>query len=272
MNNHFRPSGRKINIDQAISFDLIDKKFLNYQFQRLVASRKNIKNCNFSYSTFDSSYLRNCTFDSCNFTGCDFIDTNFRGSVFVGCNFEYAKFTRTYVDPEILDTGCPGRENLQQIFARSLRINYQQIGDTVATNKAIRIELDATRVHLYKAWRSRESYYRKKYSGLKRGNMLLRWLSFVSLDFLWGNGESPIKLFRSLVLLTIMIAFGEVYFLRDAYVLESYTSALLQAPNVLLGIANPKEFSSLILTGIASLRYILFACLVSILIKRMSRR
>lgn len=272
MNDHLRPSGRKITIDQAVRNDLDDVHFINHQFQRLVASRKKFTNCNFSYSTFDTSYLRNCTFDSCNFTGSKFINTNLRGSHFIGCTFDYVQFSHTIVEPEILDTGCPGQENLQQAFARTLRINFSQIGDTVAANKAIQIELEATRIHLHKAWRSRESYYRKKYTGIQRAKMLLRWSSFVGLDFFWGNGESVIKLLRSLAIFTVIIALGDVFALRDLTVLSNYTNAFLQAPEILLGIATPKEFSGVILTVIAIARFIIFAYLVSILVKRMSRR
>ena len=272
MNEHLRPSGREIRTDQAVAHDLVGVKFLNHQFQRLVASKKKFTECDFSFSEFDAAYLRNCTFDSCNFTGCKFTNTNLRGSKFIGCKFDYAQFSNTHVEPEILDTGCPGQENLQQRFARTLRVNFHQIGDAAAANKAIKVELEATRVHLYKAWRSRESYYRKKYPGLERTAMFIEWLEFVVLDFFWGNGESPAKLLRSLAILVVSIALGEVYFLRDGYVLSSYTSAFLQAPEVLLGVTKPQGFSGLALAGIASLRYILIACLVSILIKRLSRR
>ena len=50
-------------------------------------------------------------------------------------------------------------------FARTLRMNYQQLGFAESVNKAIQIELQATEIHLYKAWRSNEAYYRKKYAG-----------------------------------------------------------------------------------------------------------
>lgn len=272
MNEHFHPSGREIRTDQAVVHDLVGVKFLNHQLQRLVASKKKFTECDFSYSEFDAAYLRNCIFDSCNFTGCKFTNTNLHGSKFIGCKFDYAQFSNTQIEPEILDTGCPSQENLQQRFARTLRVNFHQIGDVVAANKAIKIELEATRVHLYKAWRSRESYYRKKYTGLERAKMYIKWLEFVVLDFFWGNGENPVKLLRSLVIFIISIALGEVCFMRDGYVLSSYTSALLQAPEILLGVTKPQGYSGLVLAGIATLRYILIACLVSILIKRLSRR
>ena len=154
MTNHFRPSGREIIVDRAVANNLDGEVFRNRQFQRLVALNKTFKKCNFSYSEFDAAYLRNCVFDSCDFTGCKFSNANLRGSKFIGCKFDYAQFSYTHVDPEILNVGCPSQENMQQIFARTLRINYSQIGDVVAANKAIRIELEATRIHLHKAWGS----------------------------------------------------------------------------------------------------------------------
>lgn len=272
MSEYIGKSGRNVTTDQVVTDDMVGAHFRNHQFQRLVAVKKKFTDCDFRYSEFDAAYLRNCTFDSCNFTGCRFTNTNLSGSKFIGCRFEYAQFSHTQVEPELLDTGCPGQENLQQRFARTLRINFHQVGDVAAANRAIKVELEATRVHLKKSWRSRESYYRKKYSGMKRGRMFIEWLQFVSLDFLWGNGESAVKLLRFLGLLIVAIALFDVCSLRDGYAISSYTSAIGQAPEVLLGVTKPKEFPGLALAGIAATRYILFACLVSILVRRLSRR
>ena len=107
MNEHLRPSGREVRTDQAVAHDLVGVKFVNHQFERLVASKKTFTVCDFSFSEFDAAYLRNCTFDSCNFTGCKFTNTNLRGSDFIGCKFDYAQFSHTHVEPDILDTGCP---------------------------------------------------------------------------------------------------------------------------------------------------------------------
>ena len=272
MTNHLRPSGREIIVDRAIANDLDGEEFCNLQFQRLVASNKTFRRCNFRYSAFEAAYLRNCNFDSCDFTGCNFSNANLRGSKFIGCKFDYAQFSHTHVDSTILDIACPSQENMQQIFARTLRINYSQIGDVVAANKAIGIELEATRTHLHKAWYSRESYYRKKYTGLQRVRMFVAWSKFVASDKFWGNGESPLKLLRSVGFFLVLIGLGDAYFLRDSHVLSSYACALLESPEVLLGISKPQGFPNLALAVIASLRYVLFACFVSILIKRMSRR
>jgi len=272
MNDYFRETGREILSDQAVARDLQGVSLKNKQFERLVATTKRFTNCDFSYSQFDSAYLRNCTFDSCKFIGCKFTNSNLRGSRFEGCVFDYAEFSQTQIEPEILDTGCPGHENLQQKFARTLRVNFDQIGDAVSANKAIKIELEAGRVHLYKAWRSRESYYRNKYPGVKRVAAFLEWLEFILLDAFWGNGESPIKLLRTLVIVLCVIAVAEVFFLKDPKVLASYLEATKNAPQVFLGILQPVGYSGLVLAGIAAARYVMLACLVSILVKRFSRR
>lgn len=272
MNSYFRPSGRKSLTDQTIDQDLDGEDLKNFQFLRLVAIKRRFRNCDFSYSQFDAAYLRNCIFDSCKFIGCKFTHSNLRGSVFEGCVFDYVEFSHTHVEPEILETGCPGHENLQQKFARTLRVNFQQIGDAISTNKAIMLELEATRVHLYKAWRSRESYYRKKYSGIKRVGAFFDWLKFVLLDAYWGNGESALKLLRSMLLLTLAIALGDVVCTRDPRLLTSYWHALAVAPQVLLGIHQPAGFSGSILALIAAIRYVMLACLVSIFVKRYNRR
>lgn len=272
MNDHFRPTGREIITDQAIIQDLKNVDLKNKQFERLVAKKKTFIDCDFSYSQFDSAYLHKCVFDSCKFVGCKFTNSNLRGSKFEGCVFDYAEFSQTQVEPDILDTGCPGQENLQQKFARTLRINFHQIGNSIAANKAIKIELEAGRVHLYKAWRSREAYYRKHYPGVTRIKAFFEWVDFVLLDAFWGNGESFIKLLRTWLLVILAIAVGEVYLLKDPASLNSYVEAVKNAPQVFLGVARPDSFSGLLLAAIAALRYVMLACLVSILVKRFSRR
>ena len=114
MTKHLRPSGRVISVDHAITHDMTRQRFTNHQFQRLVAKSREFIDCDFSYSEFDSSYLRKCIFNSCNFTGCKFTRTILRGSKFIGCKFDYTQFVDTHVEPEILDSGCPGKENMQR--------------------------------------------------------------------------------------------------------------------------------------------------------------
>ena len=117
-------------------------KYSNYLFTRLVAKDKRFTKVNFRYSFFEYSYLRDCHFDSCDFTGCRFTNTNLSGSKFSGCKFDYASFEKTLVEPAILETECPGFENLKLRFARTLRTNFQQLGDASAANKAMNVGVD----------------------------------------------------------------------------------------------------------------------------------
>jgi uncharacterized protein YjbI with pentapeptide repeats len=129
-------SNRVEQVDKKFDADVSSGEFVNQLFVRLVAKGKRFTKVDFKYSIFDTCYLRDCVFDSCDFTGCRFTGTNLHGSSFSGCKFDYSLFERTLVDNDILDTGCPGHENLTMRFARTLRMNYQQIGDARSSNKA----------------------------------------------------------------------------------------------------------------------------------------
>jgi uncharacterized protein YjbI with pentapeptide repeats len=129
---------RKIITDYRFAKEEADARYDNHLFVRLSAKGTKFTNVDFRYTTFDACYLRDAKFDSCDFTGCRFVATNLNGAKFSGCRFEYATFERTMVDPAILDTECPSRENLRVRFARTLRMNYQQLGEAAAVNKAMK--------------------------------------------------------------------------------------------------------------------------------------
>lgn len=268
----FTSSGRTTEVDKKVDQDLEDANHENTLFIRLVAKKKRFENVNFKYAIFDNCYIRNCVFDSCNFTGCKFVASNLRGSSFSGCTFDYSTFEKTLVDEDILDTGFPGHENLKLSFARSLRINFQQLGDAGAANKAISKELQACEQHLLKSWKSNESYYRKKYSGLKRLFVFFEWLQFKTLDFIWGNGESVAKLIRFVLIAMAFIAICHAIYFDDPNGLSSYLDALILSPQIFLGILKPEGYSSLYLTLIFLLRLITFGFFMSIIIKRFNRR
>ncbi|HEY6167115.1 MAG TPA: pentapeptide repeat-containing protein [Verrucomicrobiae bacterium] len=258
--------------DQKVDGDIEKQTFVNHLFVRLVAKERRFTKIDFRYSIFDGCYLRSCTFDSCDFTGCRFTGTSLYGSSFNGCKFDYATFEKTIVDSDLLNTSCPGPENLKMKFARTLRMNFQQLGDAQAANQAIHVELEATEVHLKKAWNSNESYYRAKYKSWKRIEMFLEWVGFKLLDWVWGNGESPIKLLRSIGLVLVAIAAIDATCFMDAGQLSSYKHAVLRAPQVFLGTLMPKEYPGFYLTLILTVRLIAFGFLMSIIIKRMNRR
>ncbi|MCI2260917.1 pentapeptide repeat-containing protein [Xanthomonas indica] len=265
-------SGKIKQEDCKFTADVAGAAFANQLFVRLVAKQQKFVRVDFRYSTFEAAYLRSCIFDSCDFTGCRFIACNFHGSSFTGCKFEYAIFERTDISSDILSTECPGSENLKLRFARSLRMNYQQLGDATSVNKAIGVELAATEAHLYKSWRSNESYYRKKYSGINRLRQWANWASFKVLDIIWGNGERPLKLLRTVLALFVGIAVVDAIVRRNPAVVTSYLEGLATAPQIFLGIEAPSSYSGWYLSTIALARLILFALFMAIIVKRFNRR
>lgn len=265
-------SNRVEQKDKKIEVDLIDSKLSNQLLIRLIAKARTFRKIDFRYTIFDTCYFRNCVFDSCDFTGCRFVNANLHGSSFTGCKFDYAVFERTIIDSDILESGCPSHENLKSRFARSLRMNFQQIGDAKAANLAIAVELQATKVHLHKAWNSNESYYRKKYSGWKRAKALFDWIEFQTLDFIWGNGESALKLIRATIVLLLAMAITDVLAFHDPQRLGDYFIAFINSPQILLGVLTPPHYAGWYLTAIVFLRLVLFAFFMSIIIKRFNRR
>lgn len=258
-------------VDKWFDGDEIGSSFVNHVFLRLIAKRRRFERVDFKYSMFDACYLRDCVFDTCDFTGCRFVGSNLHGSTFPGSEFEYATFERTEIDSEVLDNNCPPFENLKARFARTLRMNYQQLGDAAAANKAIALELRAAETHLHKSWSAPEPYYRTKYVGMKRIQMWSRWLIFKLLDFVWGNGESPLKLLRTGLLLLIAMALVDANVWRAPQHIGG-VQALLAAPQVLLGTLAPSEFPGWYLAAIVALRLVMFGFFTSILVKRFSRR
>ena len=266
---------RKVVIDYYVFKNVSDEpeKFLYTVFIRLNAIKRTFKNVNFTHCIFDSCYLNRCVFDTCDFTGCKFLGSNFHQTAFRGCTFKYATFERSQFDDDILISEAPREENLRMRFAGSMRMNYQQIGDAKAVNKAISLELEATSIYLYKSWRSGETYYKEKYPGLLNGIFqFLRWSEFWILDFIWGNGESILKLLRSILFVIFIIATYDTNTNGSPVNIGFYWSSLQTAPAVFLGVLSPSNFTIGVLTIITCMRFVSIALLTALLVKRFSRR
>lgn len=258
---------------------LSDKEVVEFQagmsnclLTRISAKQKTFRSIDFRYTIFDMCYFHGCVFIECNFTGCRFIRSNFNSAKFYGCTFDYALFEHTLIDKSILDNCCPSFENLKMKFARTLRMNFQQLGDASAVNKAISVELEAEEISLLKSWKSNESYYRNHYRGLGRLQRFAQYAKFKVLDFVWGNGESLYKLIRSTAILLAAIAINDVFIRHDPAVVFSYLSAAITAPQILLGTLCPEMYSTGFLTTIHALRLIIVGFFMAIIIKRLNRR
>lgn len=264
---------REVVTDYYVPNDISGDKLPYKVFIRLNAKKVTFRDISFKHCIFDACYFNNCVFDTCDFTGCRFIGSNLHQSTFSGCNFDYAIFERSYLDDDILVSEAPRQENLRMRFARSLRMNYQQIGDAKAVNKAISVELETTSVYLYKSWHSKETYYKEKYPGLiKSGIQFIRWLGFHILHFLWGNGESIIKLLRTILFGLIVIGIYSSGTNGNALNIGDDWSNFTSAPAVFFGISRPLNFSVLALSTIAAGRLVAVALLIALLVKRFSRR
>lgn len=268
------PGNREVITDLYVSKN-IENEPKDYAFKvyvRLNARKQTLKKVNFEHCVFEGCYFNSCVFDSCNFIGCRFIACNFHLSAFSGCKFGYATFERCQIDDEILEQEAPSEENLRMRFARSLRVNFQQIGDAKAANKAISVELKATAIYLKKSWSSKESYFRKKYPGWKKVSQFFKWLEFRVLDSIWGNGESPLKLLRAVLVVHLLIAAYSTLRFGNIWDLKSYLASLAASPGVFFGLSTSHPFPTLVLSLIASIRLVSFAFLTAILVKRFGRR
>jgi hypothetical protein len=268
---HLISNRRRHIVDYKFGSDLNDARHYNRLFVRTAAKGRSFTNVDFKYSIFESCYFRDCVFKDCNFTGCKFSSSNFRGSCFSNCKFDYASFDKTFVEPEILENSCPGFENLKLHFARSLRINYQSLGDAASVNRAMALELQATGIHLHKSWSSTEAYYRSKYQGVQRLRMFFRWFGFRFMDLIWGNGESAVKLLRATFALIVVMATIHLFVFKQTTLFDAFR-AIGYMPQVLLGVGSPEAYFGWYLALILLIRLILFGLFMSILIKRFSRR
>lgn len=268
-------SNRKVATDFYVKEDVLDQpeEFKYMVFERLNAKGIKFKNVSFEHCVFNGCYFNNCVFDTCDFTGCRFIGSNFHQTAFRGCDFRYAIFERTQLDDDILISEAPREENLRMHFSRSLRMNYQQLGDSKAVNKAIMVELDAASVYLYKSWRSGETYYKEKYPGFFSGIIqFLKWIEFWVLNFIWGNGESILKFIRTILLVLVSISVYDTNTSGNLLNIGFYWSSFVQSPAIFLGILSPENFTTGVLSLITGIKFVSFALLTTLLVKRFSRR
>lgn len=222
----------------------------------------------FKQCDFSNCYFRNCRFIRCNFTGAAIKESNFRGSQFEECDFRYTNWEKTILDEHFLDTCLPSEENLARDLARSLRVNYSQIGNYDAVNKAASIEVSLTGMHLYNAAYSRQSYYRSKYKGWSRISHVVDHARWKALDLLWGNGESILRVILSGLVVVLVATLALMHNQPQL----NFSDALWSAFSGFWGVQGGIKLTESYVVTLTIIRFVLFGLLMAILVKRLSRR
>ena len=253
--------------DKEFAEDVSGQSFAQKELARVFATRKVFTEVSFKQAVLSGCYFRNCTFIRCDFTGAQISACNFKGAKFSGCLFQYTVWEKTLMDDEFLEKCVPAEENLARDLVRALRVNFSQVGNYQAVNKAASIEVRLTGRHLYNAAYSEKTYYRDKYKGVERLGYAWKHMLWLVLDMVWGNGESLLR-----VLLTALVAL-----LVAAFVLTTqqpgvaFVEALFTSVYAFWGIPS----TTVPATGMALLtvlRFLLFGLFMAILVKRLSRR
>lgn len=253
--------------DKELKGEVVDSFERNELF-RVFAVNVTFKGVLFKQSILSNCYFRNCTFIRCDFTGAHIKECYLKGSSFEACQFRYVTWEKTQLDEEFLDRCLPSEENLARDLVRSLRVNYSQIGNYDAVNKAAAIEVQLTGQHLYNAAYSKQQYYRslEKYDGWRRLQYIGQHLRWKLLDYLWGNGESLLKVLLSGIVVILLVAI--VLSAQDAAIgfIDALSLSFFSFWGV--GQALPQAFAVVLTVA----RFFLFGLFMAILIKRLSRR
>lgn len=238
------------------------------ELSRVFAVDVTFVDVSFKQCDFSRCYFRNCRFIRCDFTGANIKDSNLRGSQFEECNFRYTTWEKTFLDEHFLDTCLPSGENLARDLVRSLRVNFSQIGNYEAVNKAASIEVSLTGQHLYNAAYSRQSYYRAKYKGWSRVIHAVGHARWKALDLLWGNGESIVRVATTGL---VVIAVAALFLMRgDSQLL--FSDAIWSTSSHFWGVVGGPELPDSYAVALTIIRFVLLGLFMAILVKRLSRR
>ncbi len=269
----------KVIENKIFTAPITGKSFQHFQFKNTGAKNIKFENCDFLYCFFERAYFHGCQFVNCKFIGARFVDCNFRGASFDGCDFEYATFKSTLIDGHELLRNLPAWPNARRELLRNLRLNAESIGDDKSVKIFVREELAASREHLKKARQAKEKYYASKYGSLsKRGQVYWQSLT-VWVDWnLWGHGEYPWHLLRTIIiglLLASSYRIIESGVITDSLPIGQALSIVmahfLDVTKTFVGIV-PNDFPSGLAAILSLFRYIVLGLFISVLYRRLSRR
>lgn len=249
-----------------------------------VGGRKVVfRNCDFSYAQLTRAYFPDAVFENCKFIGARFTDCNLRNARFSPSDFRYAQFRGTHINPNEVLSNLPEWENVRRELMMSHRKNAEGIGDMSAVKKYIRAELEAEREHYRKAWEGKEGYYSQKYRGVGVKADILQKRVFLFLDwFVWGHGEYPLQLLKSIAIALVVSAVVTVLSDRSAWASATVAQlsdfawdAFLAVLLLFLGVpqtSSAPQIPAWLTVVVVLMRYIAFGLFVSMLFRRLSRR
>ena len=255
--------------DKEFSKDVSDYDYSKKVFLRVFAVGKTFTKVNFSQTDISSCYFRNCRFTKCDFTGTVFKDSYMKGSTFPESILKYTTFSGSQLDETILDNSLPAEENLARDLVRNLRVNFTQVGNYKAVNKAASIEIKLTGIHLHKAAYSREAYYRGKdiYKGFGQVKAVLSHAKWKFLDLLWGNGESLFKICMSSLVFMLFVLF--IIFMAST---ASFSDTAISVFYNFWGVKSDLDIARPYIVLLTVIRLLFFSLFVSVLVKRLSKR
>jgi hypothetical protein len=265
---------------------VIGAQDLRYSQVQDVGARKVIfEDCDFSFSVLNRVYFRDGIFRRCKFMGCIFQNCNFRGASFSECDFSYSHFMYTHVAYGDLFNQLPPRPNVRRELARTLRMNAHNLGDAEGLLDCFWYEMRQTEAYLREAASGDEEYYKSKYPGLmNRIRFRLLYWRHKLASFVWGHGESPIRVVRSGLLAVTALALGIVLcgpgaggpeFLSAP--VDSFRFAFKHAIFLMLNAPDaafqPLSTGAMVVKAFASLSgYAVFGLAVATIVRRYVRR
>lgn len=253
--------------DMEFSVNVNGEDYSRHDFVRMYAVRLVFTNVRFKQSNFIECYFRNCRFIDCDFTGAFIKASNLQGSQFENCKFPYTTWEKTRLDDDFMNSCLPNQENLARDLIRSLRVNFTETGNYEAVNRAAAIEVRLTGRHLFKAAYSREAYYRSKYKGWSRVSNGIRHARWLALEWLWGNGESVVRVAISSLVAVVLVALLHAHDAKLS-VGEAFLESLWTFWGKQYLHALPPGYTLLL----AVVQFVALGLFMAILVKRLSRR
>lgn len=258
--------------------DLLEVDLSVRAFSHVYAVDRRFERVKFDRSNWSNCYFRNCNFIECDFSGVTFKECSFKGSRFGNCKFRYTFWDKTIVDESILDECNITEVNLARDVVRSLRVNFSQLGNQDAVNKAILLEISLTGRHLRNIAFPRTPYYVDLAAAENVIESRFRLFWWALLEVLCGHGERPWNVVGAILLLPALLSIA-IWSIEPQHDLFQFVQLLSESYSSFFGIellslnnenASVSKFIYSVVFPI--FRFLLPALLMASFIKRLMRR